>query len=142
MRMASVPVVGYLSFLASNSPMANDFIALLDHLHQTNQYQNINPTKLKHQTQYTKFNRRHSLGHFVIGRNSFLDSVTIKSEASETTARHLKRETKQTNQEKGFWQKRQNWVYLRCREAEADRGRERSELWQLGFDSETGCSEP
>jgi hypothetical protein len=32
MRMASVPVVGYLSFLASNSPIANDFIAFLDHL--------------------------------------------------------------------------------------------------------------
>jgi hypothetical protein len=32
MRMASVPVVGYLSFLASNSPIANDLIAVLDHL--------------------------------------------------------------------------------------------------------------
>lgn len=32
MRRDSVPVVGYLSFLASNSPIANAFIALLDHL--------------------------------------------------------------------------------------------------------------
>lgn len=32
MRRASVPVVGYLSFLASNSDIANDFIALEDHL--------------------------------------------------------------------------------------------------------------
>ena len=32
MRMASLPVVGYLSFLASNSPIASDFIALADHL--------------------------------------------------------------------------------------------------------------
>lgn len=31
-RSASVPVVGYLSFLASNSAIANDLIALLDHL--------------------------------------------------------------------------------------------------------------
>jgi len=31
MRMASLPVVGYLSFLASNSPIASDFIALADH---------------------------------------------------------------------------------------------------------------
>jgi hypothetical protein len=31
MRMASVPVLGYLSFLASNSPIASDFIALADH---------------------------------------------------------------------------------------------------------------
>lgn len=30
--MASLPVVGYLSFLASNSPIASDFIALADHL--------------------------------------------------------------------------------------------------------------
>lgn len=46
MRIASVPVVGYLSFLASNSPMANDFIALLDHLHPLKQYQNLNPNKI------------------------------------------------------------------------------------------------
>lgn len=32
MRRASVPVVGYLSFLASNSAIANDFIAFEDHL--------------------------------------------------------------------------------------------------------------
>lgn len=31
-RRASVPVVGYLSFLASNSAIANDFIAFEDHL--------------------------------------------------------------------------------------------------------------
>lgn len=31
-RSASVPVFGYLSFLASNSAMANDLIALADHL--------------------------------------------------------------------------------------------------------------
>ena len=33
--MASVPVVGYLSFLASSSPIASDFIALADHLKPT-----------------------------------------------------------------------------------------------------------
>ena len=33
MRSASVPVFGYLSFLASSSPIANDLIALHDHLH-------------------------------------------------------------------------------------------------------------
>lgn len=32
MRRASVPVFGYLSFLASNSAIANDLIALADHL--------------------------------------------------------------------------------------------------------------
>lgn len=32
--MASVPVFGYLSFLASNSPIASDLIALADHLKQ------------------------------------------------------------------------------------------------------------
>lgn len=32
MRRASVPVFGYLSFLASNSPITNDFTAFEDHL--------------------------------------------------------------------------------------------------------------
>lgn len=31
-RSASVPVFGYLSFLASSSAIAKDFIALADHL--------------------------------------------------------------------------------------------------------------
>lgn len=33
MRSDSVPVLGYLSFLASSSPIANDLIPLHDHLH-------------------------------------------------------------------------------------------------------------
>jgi hypothetical protein len=41
MRSASVPVFGYLSFLASNSPIANDFIALADHLISLPQAQTI-----------------------------------------------------------------------------------------------------
>ena len=34
-RNASVPVSGYLSFLASSSAIANDLIALADHLYRT-----------------------------------------------------------------------------------------------------------
>ena len=41
MRSASVPVFGYLSFLASNSPIANDFIALADHLISLPQAQTV-----------------------------------------------------------------------------------------------------
>lgn len=94
MIRASVPVVGYLSFLASNSAIANDFTALRDHLHPITQYNTSIPTNsiTSKQTpsQKTKKKKKkgkpNSLGSFLSGGNSLWFSAIVKSEASETTA--------------------------------------------------------
>jgi hypothetical protein len=70
MRMASVPVVGYLSFLASNSPIANDLIAFLDHLLHSPTTNSQSPPKTKTLQKKTQqnFNKTH-LGTFSAEEN-------------------------------------------------------------------------
>lgn len=129
MRIASVPVVAYLSFLASNSPMANDFIALQDHLHPLTQYQNLNPNKPRNKKTLSpqKILKRHSLGHFLGGWNSFHISVMTKSEASETTAWSSKtwKINKIENSRKRELEKWENVTHAvgRLRQTVAEKGR-------------------
>lgn len=78
MRRDSVPVVGYLSFLASSSPIANALIALLDHLlhSQFTHYNFSIPTTPKQkQNKNLNFLRKiqlNSLGNFHSGGRSSL----------------------------------------------------------------------
>lgn len=90
MRKASVPVVGYLSFLASSSAMQNDFIALHDHLlpkmpNQKTKLKLFNQSKQNPETK-TKIptKKRTHLGIFSTEEpvSGFLQSS--KSEVSET----------------------------------------------------------
>ena len=79
MRRDSVPVVGYLSFLASNSPIANAFIALLDHLlHSQFTHYNFsipttpNKTKQNKNLNFLRKVQLNSLGNFHSGGRSSL----------------------------------------------------------------------